>query len=174
MDENGHSNNKPKNGKVHVNNFVNPRSNGDLSHENKTKQSSKSQPTPLIRTEAQANSNTKDINAKANSTASGSGMLGAGLEASFASLRRSSATPDLLNKNAGVEASDNVRSKPNSPESRSTISSSSPRLKRPPTVESTSVSIQETEVENHYSVDALVINFNTRCIFSSFARKKIN
>ncbi|XP_031570435.1 calcium/calmodulin-dependent protein kinase kinase 1-like isoform X2 [Actinia tenebrosa] len=145
MDENGHTNNKTKNGKVRVNNYVSPRSNGDLNHENKAKRASKSQPTPLIRTETQGDSNTKDINAKGNSTASGSGMLGAGLEASFASLRRSSATPDLLNKNTGVEAGDNVRSKPNSPDSRSTVSSSSPRLKRPPTVESTSVSIQESE-----------------------------
>ena len=149
MDENGHTNSKTKKGKIHVNNYVSPQSNGELIHENKTKRS-KSHPTPLIRAETQGDSNTKGINTKGESSASESGMLGAGLEASFASLRRSSATPDLMNKNTGTEAGDTVRSKPNSPESRSTISAgSSPRLKRPPTVESTSVSIQETEVRTH-------------------------
>ena len=72
--------------------------------------------------------------------------LGAGLEESFASLRRSSATPDLLNSSSvfdPVESSGRV-SKSDSAKSRS--GSSSPRPKRPPTKESRSVSICETEV----------------------------
>lgn len=71
--------------------------------------------------------------------------LGAGLEESFASLRRSSATPDLLNSSSvfdPVESSGRV-SKSDSAKSRS--GSSSPRPKRP-TKESRSVSICETEV----------------------------
>lgn len=69
--------------------------------------------------------------------------LGSGLEASFASLRRSSATPDLLNTSSVFDPSEkpHISSKPSSAGTRS----SSPRLKRPPTKESRSVSICETE-----------------------------
>lgn len=71
-------------------------------------------------------------------------VLGGGLEASFASLRRSSATPDLLNTSSVFDPSEipQISSKPSSAGSRS----SSPHLKRPPTKESRSVSICETEV----------------------------
>ena len=70
--------------------------------------------------------------------------LGGGLEASFASLRRSSATPDLLNTSSVFDPSEipHASSKPSSAGTKS----SSPRLKRPPTKESRSVSICETEV----------------------------
>ncbi|XP_078362502.1 calcium/calmodulin-dependent protein kinase kinase 2-like isoform X2 [Oculina patagonica] len=70
-------------------------------------------------------------------------ILGNGLEASFASLRRSSATPDLLNTSSVFDPSEipHISSKPSSAGSRS----SSPRLKRPPTKESRSVSICETD-----------------------------
>lgn len=70
--------------------------------------------------------------------------LGSGLEASFASLRRSSATPDLLNTSSVFDPSEipHASSKPSSAGTKS----SSPRLKRPPTKESRSVSICETEV----------------------------
>jgi len=61
--------------------------------------------------------------------------LGSGLEESFASLRRSSATPDLLDSVLPC-----ISSKPSS------AGSSSPRLRRPPTKESRSVSICETDV----------------------------
>lgn len=69
--------------------------------------------------------------------------LGERLEASFASLRRSSATPDLLNSSSVFDLSEvpHISSKPSSAGSVS----SSPRLKRPPTKESRSVSICETE-----------------------------
>ena len=70
--------------------------------------------------------------------------LGSELEASFASLRRSSATPDLLNTSSVFDPSEkpHTSSKPSSAGTRS----SSPRLKRPPTKESRSVSICETDV----------------------------
>lgn len=69
--------------------------------------------------------------------------IGGRLEASFASLRRSSATPDLLNSSSVFDPSEipHISSKPSSAGSVS----SSPRLKRPPTKESRSVSICETE-----------------------------
>ncbi|XP_001627621.2 calcium/calmodulin-dependent protein kinase kinase 1 isoform X2 [Nematostella vectensis] len=72
----------------------------------------------------------------------GSQLLVVGLEGSFASLRRSSATPDLINKSL-LKDQNNSYSK--SEGRRSSSTSSSPRLPRPPTVESQSVSIKETE-----------------------------
>lgn len=70
--------------------------------------------------------------------------LGGGLEASFASLRRSSATPDLLNSSSVFDGEVvYISSKPSS-----SVGSSSPRLRRPPTKESRSVSICETDVCN--------------------------
>lgn len=70
--------------------------------------------------------------------------LGGGLEASFASLRRSSATPDLLNSSSVFDGEvAYISSKPSS-----SVGSSSPRLRRPPTKESRSVSICETDVCN--------------------------
>lgn len=67
--------------------------------------------------------------------------LGGGLEASFASLRRSSATPDLLNSSSVFDGEvAYISSKPSS-----SVGSSSPRLRRPPTKESRSVSICETD-----------------------------
>ena len=69
--------------------------------------------------------------------------LGGGLEASFASLRRSSATPDLLNSSSVFDPSEIPQISSSKP---SSAGSSSPRLKRPPTKESRSVSICETEV----------------------------
>ncbi|KAJ7333728.1 Calcium calmodulin-dependent protein kinase kinase 2 [Desmophyllum pertusum] len=68
--------------------------------------------------------------------------LGGGLEASFASLRRSSATPDLLNSSSVFDPSEIPQISSSKP---SSAGSSSPRLKRPPTKESRSVSICETE-----------------------------
>ena len=77
--------------------------------------------------------------------------LKAGLESSFASLRRSSATPDLLNSSSVFDPAEFMRpisSKTGSAKSRSGSVSSSSRPRRPPTIESRSVSICETEVSN--------------------------
>ena len=70
--------------------------------------------------------------------------LGCGLEESFASLRRSSATPDLLNTSSVFDPCEvpHISSNPSSAGTRT----SSPRLRRPPTKESRSVSICETDV----------------------------
>ena len=71
-------------------------------------------------------------------------VLGCGLEESFASLRRSSATPDLLNTSSVFDPCEipRISSKPSSAGTQT----SSPRLRRPPTKESRSVSICETDV----------------------------
>lgn len=70
--------------------------------------------------------------------------LGCGLEESFASLRRSSATPDLLDTSSVFDPCEipRISSKPSSAGTQT----SSPRLRRPPTKESRSVSICETDV----------------------------
>lgn len=134
MAENG--SNKTRNGLVHVNNYVEPTS----KHKQKDIKPKKRSSTPQIEIETKEKSNSQS---QATATASGSGLLGAGLEASFASLRRSSATPDLAKRN-GKASEVSAASHPNSAGSIST--GSSPRLPRPPTVESKSVSIHESEV----------------------------
>lgn len=68
--------------------------------------------------------------------------LECGLEESFASLRRNSATPDL--QNSVFEANERVRSFSSKPSSAGSQASSS-HLRRPPTKESRSVSISETD-----------------------------
>ena len=100
------------------------------------KDSSLQNPTPKTQTSAITGSRSNAGNSQP--------ALGSGLEASFASLRRSSATPDLLNTSSVFDPSEKpyTSSKPSSAGTRS----SSPRLKRPPTKESRSVSICETEV----------------------------
>ena len=69
--------------------------------------------------------------------------FGGGLQASFASLRRSSATPDLLNSSSVFDASSEVQRISSKP---SSAGSSASRIRRPPTKESRSVSICETDV----------------------------
>ena len=102
------------------------------------KDSSLQNPTPKTQTSAITGSRSNVGNSQP--------ALGSGLEASFASLRRSSATPDLLNTSSVFDPSEKpyTSSKPSSAGTRS----SSPRLKRPPTKESRSVSICETEVHD--------------------------
>ena len=87
---------------------------------------------------------TTAVNGSSSHVGNSQSALGGGLEASFASLRRSSATPDLLNSSSVFDHSEipHISSKPSSAGSRS----SSPRLRRPPTKESRSVSICETDV----------------------------
>lgn len=70
--------------------------------------------------------------------------LGCGLEESFASLRRNSATPDLLNTSSVFDPNEVVRSFSSKPSSAGSRTSSS-YLRRPPTKESRSVSISETD-----------------------------
>ena len=81
-----------------------------------------------------------------------------GLESSFASLRRCSATPDLLNTSnvfdSSVEFVRPVSSK--AEDFKSNSARSTPRPKRPPTIESRSVSICETEVRETTSFDQCV------------------
>lgn len=69
--------------------------------------------------------------------------LGHGLKESFASVRHSSATPDLLNTSSLIDPFEiaHISSKPSSAGSQT----SSSRLRRPPTKESRSVSISETD-----------------------------
>ena len=74
--------------------------------------------------------------------------LECGLEESFASLRRNSATPDL--QNSVFEANERVRSFSSKPSSAGSQASSS-HLRRPPTKESRSVSISETDVSIYRS-----------------------
>ena len=91
--------------------------------------------------------------------------LGGGLEASFASLRRSSATPDLLNSSSVFDGEvAYISSKPSS-----SVGSSSPRLRRPPTKESRSVSICETDVCNRsaqYSLNWYA--WSVTCVYSAW------
>lgn len=74
--------------------------------------------------------------------------LECGLEESFASLRRNSATPDL--QNSVFETNQRVRSFSSKPSSAGSQTSSS-HLRRPPTKESRSVSISETDVSIYRS-----------------------